>query len=139
DLSVERVAVVGVGNVAIDVARMLVRTPEELEATDIAAYALEALRESKVREVFLLGRRGPAQAAFTNPEVKEIGELPGADVIVQAEEVKLDPLSQSQLDTSGDRMLAKKVEILQGYALRKPEGRPRRLHVRFLVSPVEII
>src|SRR5690606_31413567 len=65
--------------------------------------------------------------------------LPGADVIVQADEVKLDPLSQSQLDTSGDRMLAKKVEILQGYALRKPEGRPRRLHVRFLVSPVEII
>ena len=138
DLTVERVAVVGVGNVAIDVARMLVRTPKELEATDIADYALEALRESRVRDVFLLGRRGPAQAAFTNPEVKEIGELPGADVILRPDEVALDPLSQAQLDASGDRMLAKKVEILQGYALRQPEGRPRRLHVRFLVSPVEI-
>lgn len=139
DLSVDRAAVVGVGNVAIDVARMLVHTPEELETTDIAAHALEALRDSRIREVFLLGRRGPAQAAFTNPEVKEIGELADADVIVRPEEVQLDPLSQAQLDASGDRTLTRKVEILQGYALRKPEGRRRRLHVRFLVSPVEIV
>jgi len=139
DLSVERAAVVGVGNVAIDVARMLVHTPEELETTDIAAYALEALRASRVREVFLLGRRGPVQAAFTNPEVKEIGELADADVIVRPDEVHLDPLSQAELDAAGDRELTRKVEILQGYALRKPEGRARRLHVRFLVSPVEII
>ena len=139
DLSVERAAVVGVGNVAIDVARMLVHTPEELESTDVAAHALDALRDSCIREVYLLGRRGPAQAAFTNPEVKEIGELAGADVIVRPEEVQLDPLSQAQLDASGDRTLARKVEILQGYALRAPEGRARRLHVRFLVSPVELI
>jgi len=139
DLSVERAAVVGVGNVAIDVARMLVHTPEELETTDIAAHALEALRQSRIREVFLLGRRGPAQAAFTNPEVKEIGELSDADVVVRPEEVQLDPLSQAQLDASGDRLLTRKVEILQGYALRKPEGRHRRLHVRFLVSPVELV
>lgn len=139
DLSVERAAVVGVGNVAIDVARMLVHTPEELETTDVAAHALEALRHSRIREVFLLGRRGPAQAAFTNPEVKEIGELSDADVIVRPEEVQLDPLSQAQLDASGDRLLKRKVEILQGYALRKPEGRHRRLHVRFLVSPVELV
>jgi ferredoxin--NADP+ reductase len=138
DLSVERAAVVGVGNVAIDVARMLVRTPEELEATDIADYALAALRESRVREVYLLGRRGPAQAAFTNPEIKEIGEMAGADVVVRPDEVALDPLSQAEVDRSGDRMLARKVEILQGYALRRPEGRERKLHVRFLVSPVEI-
>jgi len=139
DLSVERAAVVGVGNVAIDVARILVRTPEELVKTDIAAHALEALRESRVQEVFLLGRRGPAQAAFTNPEVKEIGEMADADVSVRPEEVALDPLSQAQLEASGDRMLAKKVEILQGYAVRTPQGRDRRLHVRFLVSPVELV
>jgi ferredoxin--NADP+ reductase len=139
DLSVERAAVVGVGNVAIDVARMLVRTPEELEATDVADYALDALRQSRVREVFLLGRRGPAQAAFTNPEIKEIGEMADADVIVRPDEVALDPLSQAELDAGHDRELVRKVEILQGYAIRKPEGRARRLNVRFLVSPVEII
>ena len=139
DLSVKRAAVVGVGNVAIDVARILVRTPEELEKTDMAAHALEAFRNSRIEEVYLLGRRGPAQAAFTNPEVKEIGEMADADVIVRSEEVQLDPLSQAQVDAAGDRTLLKKIEILQGYAIRKPEGKRRRLHVRFLVSPVELI
>jgi ferredoxin--NADP+ reductase len=139
DLSVARAAVVGVGNVAIDVARILVRTPEELVKTDIAAHALEALRNSRIREVFLLGRRGPAQAAFTNPEVKEIGEMADADVIVRPDEVQLDPLSQAQVEAAQDRTLVRKVEILQGYALRKPEGKRRRLHVRFLVSPVELL
>ncbi|MEX2662932.1 MAG: FAD-dependent oxidoreductase [Vicinamibacterales bacterium] len=139
DLSVERAVVVGVGNVAIDVARILVRTFDELVETDIAAHALDALANSRIKEVFLLGRRGPAQAAFTNPEVKEIGEMADADVIVRPEEVELDPLSQAQLDAAQDRQLAKKVEILQGYAQRTPEGKHRRLHVRFLVSPVELI
>jgi len=138
DLSQERAAVVGVGNVAIDVARILCRTPEELAATDIADHALAALRESRVKEVYLLGRRGPAQAAFTNPEIKEIGELADAEVIVRPEEVELDPLSRASLDKSQDRATLKKVEILQGYALRKPAGKSRRLIVRFLVSPVEL-
>lgn len=139
DLSVKRAAVVGVGNVAIDVARILVRTPEELARTDMAPHAIEALRNSRVEEVYLLGRRGPAQAAFTNPEVKEIGEMPGADVIVRADEVQLDALSQAQVDELDDRLLTKKIEILQGYGGRKPEGKPKRLHVRFLVSPVEVL
>ena len=139
DLSVERAAVVGVGNVAIDVARVLLRTPDELVQTDIAAHALEALRESRIREVFLLGRRGPAQAAFTNPEVKEIGEMADADVIVRPDEVQLDPLSQAQVDAAGDRTLVKKIEILQGYAQRAPAGKRRKLHVRFLVSPLELV
>ena len=90
DLVQERVAVVGVGNVAIDVARILVRSPEELAKTDIADYALEALRKSRVKEVYLLGRRGPAQAAFTNPEIKELGELADADITARPEEVELD-------------------------------------------------
>jgi ferredoxin--NADP+ reductase len=139
DLSVDRAAVVGVGNVAIDVARILMRTPEELVKTDMASHALDALRGSRIHEVFLLGRRGPAQAAFTNPEVKELGEMAGADVVVRPEEVQLDPLSQAQVEAANDRTLVRKIEILQGYAVRKSEGKPRRLHVRFLVSPVELL
>jgi ferredoxin--NADP+ reductase len=139
DLSHERVAVVGVGNVAVDVARVLCRTPDELAKTDIADHALEALRESRVREVYLLGRRGAAQAAFTNPEIKELGELPAADLVVVPEEVELDALSREALERSGDRAGAKKVEILKSYARRPPAGKPRRLILRFLVSPVAIL
>jgi ferredoxin/flavodoxin---NADP+ reductase len=139
DLTQERVAVVGVGNVAVDVARILCRTPEELAKTDIADHALEALRRSRVKEVYLLGRRGAAQAAFTNPELKELGELEAADIAVRPEEVELDPLSRDALDRGGDRAGVKKVEILQSYARRAPTGKPRRLTLRFLVSPVAVL
>jgi ferredoxin--NADP+ reductase len=139
DLSAERVAVVGVGNVAVDVARILAKSPEELAATDIADHALEALRQSRVREVYLLGRRGPAQAAFTNPEVKELGELEGADIQVLPEEVALDPLSQAELAAGDDASTRKKIEILQEYARRQPSGKLKRLTLRFLVSPTEIV
>ena len=132
-------AVVGVGNVAVDVARILCRTPEELASTDIADYALDALRASRVKEVFLLGRRGPAQAAFTNPELKELGELPDADLIVRPDEVELDEASRAAVERSQDRATGKKVEILQGYAGQKPTGKAKRLVVRFLVSPIELV
>jgi ferredoxin--NADP+ reductase len=139
DLSVERVAVVGVGNVAVDVARVLCRTPEELAGTDIAPYAEEALLRSRVREVYLLGRRGPVQAAFTTPEVRELGELPGADVRVPPDEAALDPLSQAELARADDRALAKKIEVLQEFSRRPRQGKPRLLTLRFLVSPVELL
>jgi len=140
DLSVERVAVVGVGNVAVDVARILCRTPEELATTDIADYALHALRASRVREVIMLGRRGPVQAAFTNPELKELGELAGAEVSVRPDEIVPDPLSQAELERSDDRRtLDRKLEILREFAGQRPTGKPRRLVLRFLVSPVEVI
>ncbi len=139
DLSVERVAVVGIGNVAVDVARILCRTPEELRKTDIADYALEALGESRVKEVYMLGRRGPAQAAFTNAEVKELGEMEGADFVLLPEETALDPLSQQWLAASGDPAVAKKVELLQGFAAAARRGRPKTLTLRFLVSPVELV
>jgi ferredoxin--NADP+ reductase len=139
DLSQERVAIVGVGNVAVDVARILCRTPDELARTDIADYALEALSRSQVREVYLLGRRGPGQAAFTTPEIKELGELVDADVAALPEEVELDELSKAALGRSPDQATLKKLDILQEYALRKPTGKSRRLVVRFLVSPVELI
>ncbi|MCH7975860.1 MAG: FAD-dependent oxidoreductase [Bacteroidetes bacterium] len=139
DLSCERVVVVGVGNVAVDVARILCRTPEELATTDIADYALEALRESKIREVVMLGRRGPAQAAFTNPEVKELGEMEDADFIVRPDEAELDALSQEDVEAASDRLLTKKVELLQDVAGRTPEGKSKRIVLRFLVSPTEIL
>jgi ferredoxin--NADP+ reductase len=139
DLSHERVAVVGVGNVAVDVARVLSRTVDELARTDIADHALEALRESRVQEVYLLGRRGAAQAAFTNPEIKELGELAGADLVVRPDEVELDPLSRQALEQGGDRASVKKVQILQGYVQRPPAGKARRLILRFLVSPVAVL
>jgi ferredoxin--NADP+ reductase len=139
DLSQESVAVVGVGNVAVDVVRILCRTPEELATTDIADYALDALRKSRVKEVYLLGRRGPAQAAFTNPEIRELGELPDADIIADPAEVELDPLSRAAVERSQDRATAKKVDILREYARRPASGKSRRLVLRFLVSPVELI
>ncbi|MGH7355595.1 MAG: FAD-dependent oxidoreductase [Candidatus Rokuibacteriota bacterium] len=138
DLTCERAAVVGVGNVAADVARILCRTADELARTDIADYALEALAESRIKEVVLLGRRGPAQAAFTNPEIKELGELADADVETLTEEVELDPQSRAALARSPDRATQKKVEILASYARRPPSQKSRRLIVRFLVSPVEL-
>ncbi len=137
DLSQEAVAVVGVGNVAIDVARILCRTPDELKQSDIAPHALEALSMSKVRTVYLLGRRGAAQAAFTNPEVKELGEMQDAVPVVLEEEVALDALSQAAV--VADRMLEKKVGILKAYVGRELEGKQRQLRLRFLVSPVELI
>jgi ferredoxin--NADP+ reductase len=139
DLTPERAAVVGIGNVAIDVARILCRTVDELRTTDIADYALEALSKSHVKEVYLLGRRGPAQAAFTPPEIKEVGEMADADVVVLPEEAQLDLLSQAAVASASDRSVLRNVEILQGYAVRKPTGKSRRLTVRFLVSPVELI
>ena len=138
DLSVRSAAVIGVGNVAIDVARILCRTPEELAATDIADHALERLRESRIREVHILGRRGPVQAAFTPPEAKELGVLEGADAIVRPEEAALDPLSEDVLASAG-RRVRRNVEIVQGFAERSPLGKPKRLHIRFLVSPTEIV
>jgi ferredoxin--NADP+ reductase len=138
DLSQESVAVVGVGNVAVDVARILCRTPEELIKTDIADYALEQLRASRVKEVTILGRRGPAQAAFTAPEAKELGELADCDTIVPADEAELDALSQASL-AAADRAELRKVEFIQELARRQPTGKSKRLTLRFLVSPVELI
>jgi ferredoxin/flavodoxin---NADP+ reductase len=138
DFSHECAAVVGVGNVAVDVARILCRTPEELATTDIADYALEALRHSRIKKVYMLGRRGPAQAAFTNPELKELGELNGADLLISPEEAALDEFSRTALAKGQDRATVRKVDMLQAYARRKDGNKPRQLILRFLVSPVEL-
>ena len=135
DLSMTRVAVVGNGNVAVDAARILLRTPAELEKTDIAAHALGVLRQSRVREVFLLGRRGPAQAAFTHIELKELGELEAADPVIDPRELGSCALTEPLGDTPTDKNL----RILQSFAARPRTAKEKKLHLRFLVSPTKII
>ena len=137
NLSHPAAVVIGVGNVAIDVARMLCRTPDELGATDIADHALEALDNSGVKHVHLLGRRGPAQAAFSNPEISELGKLADAETRTLPEEVVLD--EDSRAAAGADPIVARKIKILEGYATQEPTQKPKRLTIRFLVSPVEIL
>jgi ferredoxin--NADP+ reductase len=138
DLSGKRAVVIGNGNVATDVARMLALTEEELRETDTADHAIEALAKSNIREIVILGRRGPAQAAFTNPEVKELGEMVDADVIVDPGDLDLDPASRAFLETA-DKTSRVNVEILTEFSKRPPEGKKKRIVLRFLVSPVEIL
>jgi ferredoxin--NADP+ reductase len=130
DLSGERAVVIGNGNVAVDVARMLALTPEELATTDTTEAAIAAFSNAGVTEIVMVGRRGPAQAAFTTPELIELGELAGADVIVDPADLE----GAEPTDTNSERNLA----VLHEYAARQPEGKPKRLVLRFLLSPVEL-
>jgi ferredoxin--NADP+ reductase len=136
DLGCERAVVVGNGNVALDVARMLTLDHGELALTDVADHALAALRESAVREVVVVGRRGPAQAAFTNPELLELGQMAGVDVAVDGEELERAlAVQDTDVDPTGER----NVKVLREYAQRPLTGAPRRIVLRFLLSPVEIV
>lgn len=140
NLDAEAVAVIGVGNVAMDVARMLAHSRTELMETDVANYAFEALAKSNVKRIYVLGRRGPAQAAFTNPEIKELGELEDADIIVTSDQIALDALSQAYIDSDeADTKDVKNVDVLKSYAEREPSGKPKQIIMKFLTSPVEII
>src|SRR5881398_205119 len=139
DLSATRAVVIGNGNVAADVTRMLTLSASELERTDVADHALAALRESRIEEIVVLGRRGPAQAAFTSAELRDIGNLDGVEVRVSAEDVELDPVSREWLDEEGTFTARKNVELLQEFAHRSPRtDARRRIELRFLSSPVEI-
>jgi ferredoxin--NADP+ reductase len=138
DLSGERAVVVGNGNVAIDVARMLSLTAEELAPTDTTDAAIEAIVASGIRDIVMLGRRGPAQAAFTPPELQELGELAGADVVVDPADLELDAASREALEHDRERA-RRNVEILREFAARPPAGKAKTLRLRFLVSPVAIL
>jgi len=141
DLSSQRAVVIGNGNVALDVARMLLMDPGQLAATDIAAHALEALRRSAVREVVVLGRRGPAQSAFTTPELLELLELQGIDVLVQGADGLLPPADAplAGAGRAGDYAQGLKLKLLRELADRPPRGHGRRLVLRFLASPLAIL
>jgi ferredoxin--NADP+ reductase len=141
-LDSESVAVIGVGNVAVDVARILVRDPAELRGTDVPQPVLEALMASKVREVHMIGRRGPAQAKFTTKELRELGDLPGVDVVVQADEADLDafdPTGGSAELAVSDRHVRGNYKVISDWAARPPAGSGRRLTLRFWLRPVEIV
>jgi ferredoxin--NADP+ reductase len=135
----KRVAVVGNGNVAMDVARIIARHPDELSETDISDYAISALRGSTVKEVLLLGRRGPAQAAFSPSEIKEIGKLESADLVVETEQVQLDELTQRWLEESAGREANKNMNYLTEKSAEGEGINERKIRCQFLVSPVEFI
>jgi ferredoxin/flavodoxin---NADP+ reductase len=132
DLDVERAVVIGNGNVALDVARMLALTPEELAPTDTTEAAIEAISGSRVSDIVVLGRRGPAEAAFTTPELAELVDLTGADVVVDPQE--LETVTEEATDTRVKRNL----EVLREFASHAPSGKPKTLRFRFLTSPVAI-
>jgi ferredoxin/flavodoxin---NADP+ reductase len=136
DLSAQRAVVIGNGNVALDVARMLTLSHDELAQTDIADHALELLDASNVREIVVVGRRGPAQAAFTNPELLELGELADADVIVDPDELER---ALAVADPNTDPTAERNVAVLRDYAGRAPRGKRKRVVLRFLLSPTELI
>jgi ferredoxin/flavodoxin---NADP+ reductase len=146
-LDAESVAVIGVGNVAVDVARILARDPAELHATDVPQPVLEALQASKVREVHMIGRRGPAYAKFTTKELRELGDLPGVEIVVHADEIDLNAFDSSGEGvtlTESDRRVRGNLVAISKWAQETafppaPSGHARRLIVRFWLKPVEIL
>ncbi|MCP9207911.1 FAD-dependent oxidoreductase [Streptomyces sp. NEAU-Y11] len=136
-LGARSAVVIGVGNVAVDVARILARGAEELRPTDVPHAALGALADSRVTDVHMVGRRGPSQAKFTTKELRELGALTGAEVLVHPGELALDPAygDPSELPGQGRR----NVEVLRGWAGRAPLGRARRIHLRFFLRPVALL
>lgn len=137
DLSCSAAIVVGVGNVAMDVARILAKSVDELKGTDISQHALAALAKSQIKDIYIVARRGPAQVKFTSAEIREFGHLDIADAIVLDQELKLDRASSASID--GDTGMQKNLDYLRAYAEIGDTGKPRRVHFRFLLSPVEII
>jgi ferredoxin--NADP+ reductase len=135
-LTAQTVIVIGVGNVAIDVARVLLKTPKELTTTDIPDHVLAMLSHSQVREVTILGRRGPAHAKFTTKELRELGELANADVVVPPGDLALDAAAEAEL--AGNPVARRNLEVLRGWSQRTPQGRPRRLCLRFRLRPAAI-
>lgn len=138
DLSVETAVVIGHGNVAVDVARILCKPVDQLRNTDIAQHALDVLATSRIRDVHLIGRRGPAQASFTSKELRELGELSGCEVRVSAEDLQLGAACLAELDSKINFNAAKNVETFRDWSARGPQSTARRIHFHFLKSPVAL-
>ena len=127
-------------SLAMDVVRVLARSVDELAKTDIAEYALEVLRKSKVKEIYLLGRRGVAQAAFTNPEIRELAELDGVDLVVRPEEVALDEVNREFLaEHASEQTHQRNVDIITAQIPKGEGTQARKIRARFFVSPTEIL
>ena len=128
--------VVGVGNVAVDVTRVLGKTVAELNDTDMPQHVFDTLDKSGITDIYVLGRRGPAQATFTTKELKELGELADADVIIDPAVMELDAFSLEQ--AASDKATARNVEVMREWSTRTPEGKRRRIHMHFFARPVEM-
>lgn len=135
-LDARTAVVVGAGNVAVDVARILSKSVDELAITDMADHALEQLRRSRVEEIVMVARRGPAEAKFTTKELRELGELLNADIYVRADELVTPAASLAAIE--GDVTAQKNLEVLHEFAQQQPSGKPRKLRLRFLLSPVAL-
>ncbi|HET9041105.1 MAG TPA: FAD-dependent oxidoreductase [Gemmatimonadales bacterium] len=139
DLDQEVAIIIGQGNVAADVCRILAKTVDELKHTDIAEHALEALATSRVRDIYVVGRRGPAQAKFTAKELRELGDLDATEVLLDPAELELNPESLAEFEDRKGAASKKNVDILREFAARPREGKARRIHFRFLLSPTAIL
>jgi len=135
--NVQSVAVIGVGNVAVDVTRVLLKEPSELDYTDMPQHVLDALAASDITQVYLIGRRGPAQATFTTKELRELGELEAVDVVVDPVDVVLDPVSAAAAE--GDRAISRNVEVVREWSQRESGAKAKKLHVRFYGKPIDIV
>jgi ferredoxin--NADP+ reductase len=136
-LDAESVAVIGLGNVALDVARILARAPEDLARTDVPEHVLRAFEASRVREIHIVGRRGPAQAKFTTKELREFGEVPGVDILVDPTDLDLDPASRAVVDTEAG--VRRNLDVFTEWAARQPSGAPKRVHLHFWARPVAVL
>ena len=136
-LEARSAVVIGVGNVAVDVARVLAKSAEALSVTDMPDHVLDVLRRSNIEDIYMIGRRGAAQAKFTTKELRELGEIAGADVVVDPADLAMDAASELALAESN--ALRRNLDVLTEWSTRPPEGRPRRLHLRFLTRPEAIL
>ena len=130
------VVVVGVGNVAVDVTRILTAPHERLERTDMPEHVLDALRAAPITDVHVLGRRGPAQATWTTKELKELGELDGVDVLIDATDLELEPVSAALVES--DRVVARNVEVIRGWGSHSADAAHRHIHLHFHARPAEM-
>ncbi|MFP7365954.1 FAD-dependent oxidoreductase [Corynebacterium callunae] len=137
DLTAEKVAVIGVGNVALDVARILAKTGDELLVTEIPDNVYESLSKNQAKEVHVFGRRGPAQAKFTPLELKELDHSDTIEVVVNPEDIDYDAASETARRESKSQDLV--CQTLEQYAMRDPKGAPHKLFIHFFESPVEIL
>ncbi len=141
NLDTEGVAVIGIGNVAVDVARVLSKTPAEMAATDLTDYAAEVIHKAPIKDVWMFGRRGPVQAQFSNVELREMGNLDQSAPVVDPDQLPdaVAPEDAARLSDRDLRMVEKNLDTLRDFSRMDPAGRPKRVHFRFYAQPVEIL
>ena len=139
DLNTKAIVVIGNGNVAVDCARVLVKTPDEMSITDLATHAAEAIHASPLEDVYMVGRRGPIEAKFTNVELREMGELQNCTPIIDAAQIPEDVPEDMEMSDRDRRLKDRNLATLRGFVDAETAGRERRVHFQFFASPVEVL